>query len=211
MFYDRHDAGKKLAFHLEKYKGKTDALVLGLARGGVVVAFDVAKELCLPLNVIVPRKIGAPNNPELALGAIMENGEGIFNESIIRALGVSQKFIQQEIESEKAIAKQRANLYRKYTPLPKIQGKTVILVDDGIATGATMLSAIQGMRAEKASVIVVAAPVASTDAYDKIKEVSDEVVCPHVKVDFMAVGQYYENFRQTDDMEVMNLLKEASR
>ena len=211
MFHDRQDAGQKLALALSKYKEKKNTLILGLARGGVVVAYAVAKALTLPLNAIVLRKIGAPSNPELALGAIMENGEGIMNESIIRSLGVSPSYLSEEIEKEKALAKQRADLYRKYAPLPKIKDHTVILIDDGIATGASMLAAIQGMRFEKAGRIIVAAPVAATDAFRRIEKAADEVICLQVSLDFMAVGSYYENFRQTDDTEVMNLLKEANK
>ena len=165
--------------------------MLGLARGGVVVAFEVAKELSLPLNVVTPRKIGAPGNPELALGSIMENGEGVFNHSIIRLLGVSQSYIAREIEKEKARAQQRLTLYRQYAPLVNVKNHTVILVDDGIATGSTMLASVQAMRQAEVKTIVVAAPVASTDAYHLMKEAADEVVCLLVREDFVGLVRYW--------------------
>ena len=211
MFNDRREAGRLLAAKLNHYKNAKDTLVLGLARGGVVVAFEVAKLLSLPLNVVAPRKIGAPGNPELALGSIMENGEGVFNHSIIRILSVSQTYIAREIEKEKARAHQRLALYRQYAPLPAIKDKTIILVDDGIATGSTMLTSVQAMRKEGANRIVVAVPVASTEALQLIENEADEVVCLYSREDFVGVGMYYRNFAQTEDSEVINLLKEANQ
>lgn len=210
LFYDRHDAGRLLAAVLSDYKKQQNTLVLGLARGGVVVAFEVAKALSLPLNVIVPRKIGAPGNPELALGSIMENGEGVFNESIIRMMGASQHYIAREIEKEKAVAQQRLALYRQYAPLPPIKDQTILLVDDGIATGSTMLTAIQSMRQAGAKMIIVAAPVASTDGKQLMEQAADEVVCLHTREDFVGVGMYYRLFSQTDDEEVVELLKKEN-
>jgi putative phosphoribosyl transferase len=211
MFYDRHEAGRLLAEKLNHYRGRENVLVLGLARGGVVVAFEVAKTLSLPLNVVVPRKIGAPGNPELALGSIMENGEGVFNHSIIRLLGVSQNYIEREIEKEKARAQQRLILYRQYAPLPDFKKDTVILVDDGIATGSTMLASIQAMRQAEAQRIVVAVPVASSDALKLMEQVADEVVCLYSREDFVGVGMYYRVFDQTEDKEVVHLLQEANK
>jgi putative phosphoribosyl transferase len=211
LFKDRQDAGRQLAAKLSPYKEHKETLVLGLARGGVVVAFEVAKELSLPLNVVVPRKIGAPGNPELALGSIMENGEGVFNHSIINMLGVSQNYIAREIEKEKAQAQQRLALYRQYSPLPDVKNQTVILVDDGIATGSTMLASVKAMRQLEAKFVVVAAPVASTDAATLMEEAADEVVCPHIREDFIGVGMYYRSFAQTENEEVVRLLKEANQ
>lgn len=209
LFYDRHEAGRFLAAALSHYKGQKNTLVLGLARGGLVVAFEVAKELSLPLNVVVPRKIGAPGNPELAVGSIMEDGEGVFNPSIIRMLGVSKQYIAREIGKEKALAQQRLNLYRQYAPLPAIKDQTIILVDDGIATGSTMLTAVQAMRRGEAGHIVIAVPVASTDALQLMEDAADEVVCLHSREDFIGVGMYYRLFTQTDDDEVVELLKQV--
>jgi putative phosphoribosyl transferase len=211
LFYDRHEAGRLLAKKLSPYKEKQETLVLGLARGGLVVAYEIAKELCLPLNVVTPRKIGAPNNPELALGSIMENGEGVFNSSIIHLLGVSHAYINQEIEKEKKRAQQRLALYRQSTPLPEIKQQTIILVDDGIATGSTMLASIKAMRQAEARCIIVAVPVSSTDSLKLIEQAADEVVCLHSREDFVGVGMYYHLFTQTEDQEVVQLLKEANK
>jgi putative phosphoribosyl transferase len=211
QFYDRHEAGRLLAEKLNHYQGNDNVLILGLARGGVVVAFEVAKILSLPLNVVVPRKIGAPGNPELALGSIMENGEGVFNHSIIHMLGVSQHYIEHEIEKEKVRAQQRLTLYRQYAPLPDVKKQTVILVDDGIATGSTMLASIQAMRQAEAQRIVVAVPVASSDALKAMEQAADEVVCLYSREDFIGVGMYYRVFDQTDDKEVVHLLQEANK
>lgn len=210
-FYDRKEAGRALAAKLNDYKGKKETIVLGLARGGVVVAYEVAQALSLPLNVVTPRKIGAPGNPELALGSIMENGEGVFNHSIIRILSVSQNYIAREVEKEKARAQERLALYRQYAPLPDIKNHTLILVDDGIATGSTMLTAVKAMRQAEAKRIVVAAPVSSKEAYELLVEIVDEVVCLHVREDFIGVGMYYSVFAQTEDEEVVQLLKEANK
>ncbi len=212
LFYDRQEAGRLLAKELHKephlYTDK-DALVLGLARGGIIVANEVAKALSLPLNVIVPRKIGAPRNPELALGSIMENGEGVFNQSIINMLGVSQNYIKQEIEKEKNKAAQRLALYRQYSPLPEIKNKHIILVDDGIATGSTLLTAIRAMRQFEPLSITVAAPVSSTEAFALLANEADKVICPNVRDDFLGVGMFYGHFPQTEDQEVVDLLKQG--
>lgn len=210
LFNDRHHAGKLLAQELLQFKDSKNTLVLGLARGGIVVAYEVAKALSLPLNVVVPRKVGAPGNPELALGSIMENGEGVFNTSIIRMLNVSQSYLQEEIAKEQKLAHHRLSLYRKQVPLPDIKGKTVILVDDGIATGSTILSSIKAMRKEGAKKIIVAVPVSSQDALKLSEEAADEVVCLFAPVDFFGVGQFYSRFNQTDDEEVVRLLEEAN-
>lgn len=211
LFYNRHEAGRLLAKKLAHHRGEENTLVMGLARGGVVVAFEVAKTLSLPLNVVVPRKIGAPGNSELALGSIMEDGEGVFNSSIIKMLGVSQTYLKQEIEKEKIRAHHRLTLYRQHAALPDIKGHSIILVDDGIATGSTMLASINAMRKAEAKEVVVAVPVSSTDAMQKMLESADEVVCLYCPEDFFGVGQFYSSFAQTDDEEVAKLLKEANK
>ena len=211
LFKNRNEAGILLASDLSSYKNQLDVLVIGLARGGVVIAYEIAKKLNLPLNVVVPRKIGAPGNPELALGSIMANGEGVFNDSIINLLNVSQDYLSTEIEKEKVIAQQRENSYRRYAPLAKINSKIIILVDDGIATGSTMLASIQAMRGESVKKVIVAAPVASVESARLVKENCDEFVCPHVSRDFIGVGMYYENFDQVSDSEVIELLQKANK
>jgi putative phosphoribosyl transferase len=209
MFENRQEAGRLLAHRLNQYKSAPQTIVLGLARGGVVVAAEVALALSLPLNVVVPRKIGAPGNPELALGSIMEDGSGIFNTSIIHMLGVSRSYLDREIEREKARAHQRLTLYRQYAPLPNLEDQTIILVDDGVATGSTMLASIQAMRQAEVKQVVVAVPVASTDALALLEKEADEVVCLFSREDFVGVGMYYRRFDQTEDEEVVHLLKHA--
>lgn len=206
LFKDRRDAGKQLAAKLEKFKAQKDVLVLGLARGGMVTASEVAVGLHVPLNVVVVRKIGAPGNEELALGAIAEHGEGVFNEHLIGVLGVSSDYIKKEVERQKALLKNRLELYRGKTPAPDLKGKTVILVDDGIATGASMLVAIKSMREAKVKKIVLAVPVAAPDSLRKIAKEVDEAVCLYSPVFFEAVGAFYRQFDQTSDEEVIQLL-----
>jgi putative phosphoribosyl transferase len=206
LFKDRQDGGKQLAAQLSKYRDQKDVLVLGLARGGVVTALEVASGLNLPLNVIVVRKIGAPGNEELALGAIAEHGEGIFNEHLIGILGVPSDYLKKEIQRQKKILKERLDLYRGDTPAPVIKGKTVILVDDGIATGASMRVAIKSVRDGEAKKIVLAIPVAAPDSLRKIEKEVDEVVCLSSPAFFEAVGAFYRAFDQTSDEEVIHLL-----
>lgn len=205
-FKDRRDAGMQLAACLVSYKGQRDVIVLGLARGGMVTAAEVASVLGAPLNVIVVRKVGAPGNPELALGAIAEHGEGIFNEHLIGLLGVSASEIKQEVERQKKILKERLTLYRGNSPAPDLKGKTVILVDDGIATGASMRVAIKSVRAAGAKKIVMAVPVGAPESLRKMHGEADEIVCLHSPIIFEAVGSFYRVFDQTSDEEVVRLL-----
>jgi|HubBroStandDraft_4_1064222.scaffolds.fasta_scaffold122250_2 putative phosphoribosyl transferase len=206
LFKDRRDAGKQLAQRLSRYKDQKDLIVLGLARGGMVTAHELASHLHLPLNVIVVRKIGAPNNEELALGAIAEHGEGIFNEHLITILGIPRDELQKEVERQTKILKERLNLYRGESPAPSLKEKTVILVDDGIATGASMRVAIQSVRDAGAKKIVLAVPVAAPDSLHKIQKEVDEVVCLSSPIFFEAVGAFYRMFEQTSDDEVIHLL-----
>ncbi|MBS0615137.1 MAG: phosphoribosyltransferase [Verrucomicrobia bacterium] len=204
IFDDRHQAGEKLALSLLPFKGQKDVIVAGLARGGVVVAHSVAQKLELPLDVIIIRKIGAPHNEELAVGAIDENGEGLLNESIISALGVSRAYLKDETERQRQIAQKRLETYGRKGHT--FRGKTVILVDDGIATGASMKAAIHCTKKKGAKKIIVAVPVASPDTIEEIKPTVDSVVCLYEPLNFQAVGQFYELFDQTTDAEVISLL-----
>lgn len=210
MFNNRQEAGMLLGQQLSQFCNQTNVIVLGLARGGVIVAYEIAKHLSLPLNVAVPKKLGAPMNPELAIGAIMENGEGFFNDSMIRMLNISQKFIESEIKEKKAQAHARADLYRRYAPLPSVRDQIVILADDGAATGATMLAAIKAMRKDQASLVIAAVPVASKEALELIEKEADEVFCLESDAYFGAVSRFYKHFDQTEDEEVIQLLKEAN-
>lgn len=209
-FKDRLEGGEKLVPKLSKYRNDPNALVIGLPRGGVVTAFAVAKGLNLPLDVVCPRKIGAPQNPELAIGAITETGEGIFDERIIHLLGVSNDYIRRTVEKEKLTAQKRLSLFRKNRPPLSVEGKTVILVDDGIATGATMKAAIKSAQAAGANAIVVAVPVAPPETADEIATLVDELVCLATPPLFEAVGQFYMDFSQTEDEQVVELLSKAN-
>lgn len=210
MFKDRHDAGKKLATRLLHYKENDQAIVIGLPRGGVVVAYEVAKVLNLPLDIMCPRKIGAPFNPEFAIGAITETGEGIFDAEVISRLEIPQEYIDQTIEHEKQVAQMRLKIYRKNRPKISLEGKTVLLIDDGLATGATMRAAIKSARAKKVAKIVVAVPIAPPETLLLIQHEADEVICLDAPHYFAAVGQFYQIFDQTEDEEVISLLNSTT-
>lgn len=207
IFKDRIEAGQKLALALEKYKRQKEVIILALPRGGVVVGFEVAKALDLPLDLVVPRKIGAPGNPEFAIGAITEDGEGIFNEEVIRDYGISKEYLDKIIEEEKKEAQRRLKIYRGERASLNLVGKTIILIDDGIATGLTMRAAIKSIKVKNPKKIVVAVPCGAKDSINQIKKEVDEVVCLDAPIFFGAVGAFYENFEQTTDEEVVNLMK----
>lgn len=206
IFQDRQAAGTQLAEKLIKYQKKEDVIVVGLARGGVIVAAAVAKRLHLPLDILIIRKVGAPDNEELALGAIAEEGEGIFNHHLITLLGVSKEYLKKEVAKQKEVIQERKRLYLKGKKPPNFSGKTIILVDDGIATGASMKVAIQSAKSKKAAKIVVAVPVAATDSLSEIATEVDEVVCLSTPPFFQGVGAFYNHFEQTTDEEIVSLL-----
>lgn len=206
IFKNRSDAGLQLVAKLERYRHDPKAIVLGLPRGGVVTAYEIAHGLGLPLDVTCPRKIGAPFNPELAIGAITETGKTFFNEDVIRQLDVPHDYIERTMEKERKRAEERSALFRKGKPPLTVKGLTVILVDDGLATGATMKAAIQSIKEGGASKIVVAIPVAPPDTLREIMHMVNEVVCLLAPPFFSAVGEFYEDFSQTEDSEVIELL-----
>ncbi|MBA3815794.1 MAG: phosphoribosyltransferase [Parachlamydiaceae bacterium] len=206
IFKDRFEAGKLLVPYLTKYKNNSDTVVLGLARGGVVTAGAVAQGLHLPLDVLCPRKIGAPLNPELAIGAISDQGEPLLNGDLIDQLAVSRQHIDETIARERKIAQARLKKFRQNRKCIPLEGKTVIIVDDGLATGATMRAAIMGVESQGVERIIVAIPVSPPDTLDEIKKRVDEVVCLAAPAYFAAVGQFYQNFSQTDDDEVVAVL-----
>jgi putative phosphoribosyl transferase len=207
LFKDRTDAGKKLADELLEYENIPDGLVIGLPRGGVVLAVEVAKRLKLPLDVVCPRKIGAPFNPEYAIGAITETGEGIFNEEAISYLDISEEHVKETVEREKQQAKRRLELFRKGRPPRDFQDKVVIIVDDGIATGSTMKAAIKSIQSEGAQKIVCAVPVSPPDTHSEISSMVDHMVCLHTPRSFQAVGQFFEDFRPTEDEDVADIMQ----
>lgn len=204
-FKNRKVAGQKLAEALEKYKGAPKTIAIGLPRGGVVVAAEVSKALHIPLDIIVPRKIGAPYNEELAIGAIA--GEVVWiDQAIALSAGATPGYIERTIAKEKREAERRLALYRKGKPPQNFSGHTVILIDDGIATGSTMHASIAYMRQNKAGKIVLAVPVAPPDTLAALNAEVDESICLYSPESFMAVGQFYASFPQTEDSEVIALL-----
>src|SRR3990167_2494603 len=205
-YIDRFDAGKVLAKFLKEYCNKPDVIVLALPRGGVPVAYEIAKALAVSLDVFIVRKLGVPWHEELAMGAIASGGTVIFNEDIIQMLNVSKTEINQVIQSEQDELKRREQMYRGDRVFPVLTDKTIILVDDGIATGATIQAAIKGIRQHNPAKIIVAVPVAATETYETIKKLADQIICPQTPSHFYAVGAWYENFSQTTDEEVFDLL-----
>ncbi len=203
-FKDRREAGKKLAEALVEYRNSKDAILLALPRGGVVVADEIAESLNLPFDIVVPRKIGAPANPEYAIGAITETGEGIFNEKEIE--DIDKEWLKKEIEKEVKEAQRRLKTYRGGKPPIDLKNKIVILIDDGIATGLTLLAAIKSVKKQNPEKIIVAAPVGAKDSVAIIKKEVNEVVCLYAPTFFGAVGSFYEEFGQTSDEEVIQIL-----
>lgn len=206
IFKDRKEAGEKLAIALSEYKNHSETKIIALPRGGVIVGFEIAKALNTALDIVCVRKIGAPFNPEFAIGAITETGVKILSDETIQALGISAKFLEEAIEKEQKEALSRLQRYRKNKPARNLQGKIVILVDDGLATGSTMLAAIKTVKAEKAKEVIVALPVAAPDSLAKIQSEVDKIICLLQPDHFFAVGQFYENFDQVTDEEVKLLL-----
>jgi putative phosphoribosyl transferase len=208
LFIDRAAAGRELAALLGEYRNRDDVVVLGLARGGVPVAFEVAQSLAAPLDVLIVRKLGAPGQPEFALGAIASGGVSVINEEALRWYRDSPAF-EAEVAAELEELQRREALYRGERPAENLRSRTVILVDDGAATGSSMRAAIQAARQLGAREIVAALPVASDSACSKLREDADNLICIRVPPSFMAVGEWYEDFRQTSDAEVRDLLVRA--
>ncbi|OIP61096.1 MAG: phosphoribosyltransferase [Nitrospirae bacterium CG_4_9_14_3_um_filter_41_27] len=211
IYKDRKDAGIQLVSRLTEYKDREDVLVLALPRGGVVIGYEVAKALNCPLDIIIIRKIGFPGQPELAIGAVSETGAVVLNEDIISAYKVSKDYIEEEILRQKKEISRRITLYRSGKGIPPLDGKIIILVDDGVATGATIKAAISTLKKEKIVRLVAALPVSSEDAEEGIKQMVDEWVCTETPFGFMAIGNYYQDFSQVSDEEVVELLKQKTK
>ncbi len=209
-FKDRHQAGQLLAQALQQYAHSPETVVIGLPRGGVVTAYEVAQALDLPLDVIVPRKLGAPLQPELAVGAVTEDGLVLFNAEVMHKFGLHEKDMQPTIDQQIKEAQRRIALFRKDRPPLDLHGKTVIMVDDGVATGATMRAAIQSARAKGAERIILALPVAPIRFRESIKDAVDGIVILQEPAFFPAVGYFYEQFAQTEDDEVVRLLEQLT-
>ncbi|HZQ30344.1 MAG TPA: phosphoribosyltransferase [Mycobacterium sp.] len=205
-FADRREAGRVLADALSDYRGRDDLLVLGLPRGGVPVAWEVAAALHAPLDVFVVRKLGAPRWEELAIGALASGGLVVRNADVVRSLRISDEQLDAVIEKETIELARREEAYRGGRPPVQPAGKTVIVVDDGIATGASMLAAVRALRAAGPAKIVVAVPVAPPTAHQHLAQAADDVVCVAAPPSFLAVGEHYRDFSQTSDDEVRELL-----
>ena len=210
-FQDRSVAGRMLASRLQAYAGRKDVLVLALPRGGVPVGFEVAQALGVELDVLIVRKLGMPGHPEFAVGAIASGGTQYLNEDILHRSGVTQRALQAVLEQESEELIRRERLYRGTRPPVSLKRRTVIVVDDGMATGASMRAAVMTLRSGGPARVVVAVPVAPTDAAERLGDAADEFVCVLSPRDFLAVGQFYEDFGQTDDDEVRGLLARARR
>ena len=205
-FRNRTEAGKLLASQLTDYANRSDVLVLGLPRGGVPVAYEVAKELNAPLDVCLVRKLGVPGHKELAMGAIAAGGVRVINENVIDWLRISPETINEVAAMEIRELDRRSHIYRGNRPLPKVKNHTIILVDDGIATGATIRAAISTLKKQKPRKLVVAVPVAGLSTCEELQAEVDEVVCILKPEDLYAIGLWYEDFQQTTDAEVCELL-----
>ena len=204
LFKNRTEAGKRLASELRDV-GK-NAIILAVPRGGVVVGFEIARALNFPLDIIITKKIGAPGNPELAIGAVAEDGTYLLDGGLVQMLGVSRSFIEAEIERQKTEIKRRLLTYRGDAPDLRIEGLTVILVDDGVATGSTLKAALRSLKNRGAKSVVVAVPVGPLDTISELQQEADRVVFLSTPDPFYAIGEFYENFEQTTDEEVIELL-----
>jgi predicted phosphoribosyltransferase len=206
-FENRGQAGRILAAQLAEYRGRPEVLVLGLPRGGVPVAFEVAQALGAPLDVYLVRKLGVPGHAELAMGAIASGGVRVLNQAMLRSLRISAQQLDAVIRAEEAELRRQERVYRGDRPPPDVSGRTAILVDDGLATGATMQAAVAALRAAGPKEVVVAVPVAPPETCAELEAEADRVVCALTPEPFYAVGAWYRDFSQTSDDEVRELLR----
>jgi len=209
MFRNRSEAGSRLAARLDRYKDRNDVIVLALPRGGVVTGYEIARAIGAPLDVLIVRKIGFPYQPELAAGAVAETGSVVLNRDIISMGGLSEEAFRPEVDRQKEEIARRIVLYRAGRKLSNLRGKTVILVDDGIATGATMKAAITALRQENIAKLVVALPVGPPETVEVLRTMVDELICLETPLYFMAVGAHYGDFTQVTDEEVVKLLERS--
>ena len=207
-FRDRRDAARRLAEHLEVYRNRDDVLILALPRGGVVIGWELAVALNCPLDLLLVRKIGAPGNPELAVAAISETEARVVNQEVFAGLGLTDHYLQQEMQRQLLEIERRRALYRGGRSIRDPAGKTILLVDDGVATGATLQAAIATLRRQVLERLVVAVPVAPLVTARRIEAQVDEWICLRTPEDFSAVGNYYEEFDQVTDAEVIEMLRE---
>ena len=210
-FLDRRDAGRQLAAKLAGYADDPGVIVLGLPRGGVPIAYEVARALHAPLDVFVVRKLGVPGHRELAMGAIASGGLRVLNMDVIEALGIPKAAVESVADREMVELERQGRTYRGNAPLPDFAGRTIIVVDDGLATGSTMRAAVGALRQRSPELIIVAVPVAAAETARRLREEADSVVCLSAPSDFQAVSMWYQDFSQISDEEVRNLLESASQ
>jgi putative phosphoribosyl transferase len=210
VFRDRHEAGRLLAERLAAYTDRLDVVILALPRGGVPVAFEIAAVLHVPLDVMVVRKLGVPGHEELAMGAIASGGVQVVNQEVMRHLGLSQAVLESVAATEYQELTRRERAYRGSHGAAIVEGRTVILVDDGLATGSTMRAAVAALRRRGPTRIVIAVPTAAPETCEELKTEVDEIVCATTPTPFYGVGQWYDDFSQTTDEEVRDLLEQAA-
>jgi putative phosphoribosyl transferase len=208
-YKDRTEAAGQLVELLQPYASDRNVLILALPRGGVPVAYEIARRLHVELDVMLVRKLGVPGHPELAMGAIAPGGTRVLNEELIRGLAISEEAIERVAAAELQELRRRERTYRGERPAPRIQGRRVILVDDGLATGATMRAAVAVVRHQQPSEVVVAVPVAPADTVAALRQAADAVICPATPEPFLGVGRWYEDFAQVADEDVRALLARA--
>ncbi|WP_447976888.1 phosphoribosyltransferase [Candidatus Nitrospira bockiana] len=211
VFHDRHDAGQQLARALHRYRHAPDAVVLALPRGGVVIGYEISRALELPLDVFVTRKLGTPGNPELAMGALAETGYRHLNEDVMAEFEVSDEQLEAEVRRQQDEIERRIRCYRHGGPLVRVTGRTVMLVDDGIATGATLYASLAALRALHPGRLIVAAPVAPPHIPHDLQSKVDEAVILQTPALFFGIGQFYEHFEQVSDQEVVRCLEACRR
>lgn len=209
-YLNRYEAGIVLAEHLKDYANQANIIVLALPRGGIPVAYEIATALSIPLDIFIVRKLGVPGHEELAMGTIASGGTVVFNEPLMNQLNIEQTLIDTVLASEQKELVRRELLYRGNHPFPNLLGKTIILVDDGIATGSTMLAAVKALYKHKPASIIIAVPVAARSTCAELEVLVDKIVCPLRPINFYAVGLWYEQFPQTSDDEVIELLKQSN-
>jgi predicted phosphoribosyltransferase len=210
-FRDRRDAGRRLAAKLTAYTDRPDVLVLALPRGGVPVAYEVAQALRAPLDVFLVRKLGVPGHEELAMGAIATGGVLVLNDEVVQGLRIPPHVIEAVAAREQQELARRERLYRSDRPPPEVSGRTVILIDDGLATGATMRAAAAALRQQQPARLVIAVPIAAPSTCEELRDEADEIICAVTPEPFYAVGLWYEDFSPTTDEEVRDLLRRAAR